>query len=238
MGVLVTLSVFVLFSLLTLHVISAADQIYLEAFTKNDPHLDRISLNGKWFVDKNGHTRLFHGINAVKKAFPWIPNDKGVDMTNKTQLANLKKWGFNVVRLGVMWSGVMPSKNFINQTYIEEIAKIVSDLESFGLYTIVDLHQDVMSTKFNAYDGVPLWILDEIPKSLFKYPWPLTDATSKSFFAGYLTEECSHAFQCLYDNCNGFESYFQQYWSIIAKTFANNTAILGYELINEPWAGK
>lgn len=62
--------------------------------------LDRISLNGKWFVDSDGHVRLFRGINAVKKAFPWIPNDPHVDLTNKTQLTNLKKWGFNVVRLG------------------------------------------------------------------------------------------------------------------------------------------
>lgn len=136
-----------------------------------------------------------------------------------------------------MWAGVMPSKNFINQTYIDEIVKIVADLESFGMYTIVDLHQDVMSSKFEGYDGVPLWVLDEIPKPMFKYPWPLTDPSAKSFFAGYLTEACGHAFQCLYDNCNGFEDYFHQYWSIIAKTFANNTAILGYELLNEPWAG-
>lgn len=62
--------------------------------------LDRISLNGKWFVDSNGHVRLFRGVNSVKKAFPWIPNDLHVDMTNKTQLSNLKRWGFNVVRLG------------------------------------------------------------------------------------------------------------------------------------------
>lgn len=62
--------------------------------------LGRISLNGKWFVDSDGHVRLFRGVNSVKKAFPWIPNDLHVDMTNKTQLANLKKWGFNVVRLG------------------------------------------------------------------------------------------------------------------------------------------
>ena len=58
-----------------------------------------------------------------------------------------------------------------------------------------------------------------------------------SVFAAYITESCGYAFQCLYDNVNKFSDYFQQYWTIISKTFANNTAILGYELLNEPWAG-
>ena len=51
------------------------------------------------------------------------------------------------------------------------------------------------------------------------------------------TEACSFAFQCLYDNVNKFNDYFQQYWSIVSQTFANHTAILGYEILNEPWAG-
>ena len=33
---------------------------------------------------------MLRGINAVQKQFPWIPNDPNVDMTNDTQLNNLK----------------------------------------------------------------------------------------------------------------------------------------------------
>lgn len=62
--------------------------------------LDKIKLDGKWFVDSKNRKILFHGINAVKKEFPWIPNNANTDMTNMTQILNLKKWGFNVVRLG------------------------------------------------------------------------------------------------------------------------------------------
>ena len=38
-------------------------------------------------------------------------------------------------------------------------------------------------------------------------------------------------------DCNDFETYFHQYWSIIAQTFSNYSSVLSYELINEPWAG-
>lgn len=137
-----------------------------------------------------------------------------------------------------MWSGVMPAKNFINQTYLEEIVKIVDNLASFGIYTLIDLHQDMLSSNFESYDGAPSWILDELPNSKFQFPWPLKNKTiDLSLFAAYLTEPCGFAFQCLYKNTNNFGSYFNQYWATIAKTFKNNSAILGYELINEPWAG-
>ena len=137
-----------------------------------------------------------------------------------------------------MWTGLMPAKNTINETYLNEMTKIVNTLASFGMYTIIDLHQDVMSTEFGSYDGVPKWILDEAPQSKFKFPWPLSNKTTDvSVFAGYLTESCGFAFQSLYKDGSNFESYFNQYWSIVSKNFANNTAILGYELMNEPWAG-
>jgi hypothetical protein len=44
----------------------------------------------------------------VKKEYPWLPNNKFVDMTNNTQLKYLSDWGFNIVRLGLMWSGLIP----------------------------------------------------------------------------------------------------------------------------------
>ena len=77
---------------------------------KHDQKLSKIQIRDKWFVDEHNRVVLFHGINAVQKQFPWIPNTKEIDMTNKTQLFNLKKWGLNVVRLGVMWSGLAPKK--------------------------------------------------------------------------------------------------------------------------------
>lgn len=58
-----------------------------------------------------------------------------------------------------------------------------------------------------------------------------------SVFAAYITEPCGHAFQCLYDNVNSFADYFQDYWTIVSKVFSSKKNILGYELLNEPWAG-
>lgn len=81
-------------------------------------NLDKISIKGKWYVDEDNRINLFRGINAVHKAFPWIPNQQFVDMTNNTQLRYLsKEWGFNCVRLGFMWSGLIPGKLVLKTVY-------------------------------------------------------------------------------------------------------------------------
>jgi endoglycosylceramidase len=106
------------------------------------PRLDKIRIKGNAFVDESDRVVIFHGVNAVKKEAPWVP-----DSWNRTQIEYLKAWGFNVVRLGVMWAGLMPKKDYVNTTYLNEMVKIVDMLEEAGLYVIIDLHQDMLSSK-------------------------------------------------------------------------------------------
>ena len=94
--------------------------------------LDKIAIRDHDFVDKQGRRRLFHGINSVLKYPPWYPEW----LLNDTKLQYLNDWGFNVVRLGVMWSGVQPVCNFTNQTYLNKLQEIVSKLQSHGIYVI------------------------------------------------------------------------------------------------------
>lgn len=119
---------------------------------------------------------------------------------------------------------------------MNEILKIIDNLAQFDIYVLVELHQDMMSSLFNAYDGVPLWVMNELPAPKRNFPWPFEDG-SKLVFEAYVTEACGFAFECLYRNVSNFESYFLQYWTVVAKNLVNRTSVLGYEIINEPWAG-
>ena len=48
-------------------------------------------------------------------------------------------------------------------------------LAAEGMYTLLDMHQDALSSKFCLYDGIPLWVIDKcIGDSLFPFPWPFT----------------------------------------------------------------
>ena len=59
---------------------------------------------------------------------------------NDKDLKDLKNWGFNVVRLGVIWEAVETSPGVYNHTYLNEIEELVSRLSEHGIYTILDSH--------------------------------------------------------------------------------------------------
>lgn len=86
-----------------------------------------------FFVDALGRRLLFHGSNSVEKNVPWVPPD----MLNPEYLANLSLWGFNVMRLGIMWSGVEPEEGRFNITYIDTMKDIVQTLGMSRLKLLV-----------------------------------------------------------------------------------------------------
>ncbi len=202
--------------------------------TSSTGTLSKISIEGSWFLDEFGRVRMFHGLNAVSKKYPWIPLDRP-NLQNTTELDNLKRWGFNVVRLGLMWTGLRPTRDTVNLTYFNEMVDIIDNLAARGIYVIIDLHQDMLSSKFGAYDGCPRWLIDSMPTSKKPYPWPFL--TKDLSFAAYVTESCGFAFQNLYSNTNGFQDYFAEYWRIVAGKLKSYPSVLGYDLMNEPWAG-
>lgn len=53
----------------------------------------------------------------------------------------------------------------------------------------------------------------------------------------YLSAEVGAAFQCLWDNVDNLWDAFAGYWVQVARKFSTYDNVLGYELINEPWAG-
>jgi endoglycosylceramidase len=76
-----------------------------------EPILSKIAIDpeSRQFIDESGRSVLFHGVNVVYKVAPYIPSDgafDAADSLNDEDILNLKNWGFNFVRLGVMWEAV------------------------------------------------------------------------------------------------------------------------------------
>ena len=71
----------------------------------------RVDRETQFFIDDDGRARFFHGVNAVEKLPPFHPALDGFDPVRSlsaVDAARLSGWGFNVVRLGVMWQAVVP----------------------------------------------------------------------------------------------------------------------------------
>jgi endoglycosylceramidase len=191
-----------------------------------------------FIYDSAGRASFFHGTNFVEKGYPWYPEV----LTSEDNIKQMADWGFNTARLGVMWTGVNPERGVFNETYIQTIDDILTKLEAHGIHALIDVHQDVLSSHFCLYDGAPTWIVDMSTSYNHSFPWPLQwDGANpcpadRSWASNYFAEETGAAFQDLYDNANGMRDYFGEFWSKVAASFKHHD-ILGWEIINEPWAG-
>eukprot|EP00092_Neocalanus_flemingeri_P008290 GFUD01008936.1.p1 GENE.GFUD01008936.1~~GFUD01008936.1.p1 ORF type:complete len:562 (-),score=130.38 GFUD01008936.1:42-1727(-) len=192
--------------------------------------LSSIHVENGHFVDEDGRVMLFRGINSVIKHFPWYD----LKMLDPARHKQMSDWGFNAVRLGSMWSGVEPEEGVVNETYIGVLKDIVAGLADNGIYSYLDMHQDVL-TEVAEYAGVPTWLTAKFQPPEHPYPWPMYNTSGFSTWAcGYFTQEITNGFQQLYTE---HKQEFANFWRQVAERFKNDPAILGYELMNEPWTG-
>jgi len=81
------------------------------------------------FQDDIGRDVIFHGVNIVYKMPPYVPDPTNFDidlsMTDE-DIANLKSWGMNLVRLGVLWEAVEVSEGVYNTSYLEQMGDLIN----------------------------------------------------------------------------------------------------------------
>lgn len=130
------------------------------------------------------------------------------------------------------------------------MTSIIDAAAAHGIYTLIDFHQDAWNAKFCG-NGVPDWAAianDNFPEPLYPqvpvdsltgHPTRKTcdDINGNNWSEFYLSESTSSAIGALYDNKYGLRDKFVRYWQKLASTFGNSSYIIGYELMNEPFAG-
>jgi endoglycosylceramidase len=110
------------------------------------------------------------------------------------------------------------------------------------------MHQDLISRYFCG-EGMPDWAVPT-PSEHFPAPlawlnlsfeannYPTLESCLQHPFAEfYPTAAVAETFQALYSNTGGLGDAMAQFWGAVAQRFQNNTYVLGYELLNEPFAG-
>ncbi|KAI9332165.1 Endoglycoceramidase [Zopfochytrium polystomum] len=214
-----------------------------------------LSTSGPLFVDASGRHRIFRGTNVVYKAAPWhpdiSPNADPQWSFNQQDIDILVSHGVTAIRLGVMWPGVEPVRGEYNTTYLDVMKTIVQRCQDAGIYVLLDFHQDGLSEKFCG-EGVPLWAAQPALEGnwLVGFPYPLswpdelnTDGTPKNicdsvFFSTLqFSFAAGSAYKRLYENYDGLLDSFVEYWKTVARAFLPFDNILGYDLMNEPFAG-
>ena len=103
----------------------------------------RIDPKSRFIIDSYGRTTILHGVNIVYKVAPYLPSDGDFDpqiSLNDADIANMKRWGMNFVRLGVMWEAVEREAGQYDFFYLERVERMINKLGEAGIYTLVDAH--------------------------------------------------------------------------------------------------
>ena len=182
--------------------------------------------SGVWIVDEKNRTVLLHGLNAVWKIKPYAPPDSAAGFT-AADADWLRDHGFNSVRLGVLFAGVMPQQGVIDNAYLDRIDRVVQLLASRGIYVLFDFHQDVYNEKLGG-EGFPDWaVYDNGVPVIPGVPFP----------AGYFLPAAGVVFDNFWNNTGNLWDYYRDAWTAVAQRWGQQDHHGGYDLMNEPFPG-
>jgi len=195
---------------------------------KQDSTNGFIKIEGRNFVDTHGRHVIFSGINFISKN----PEEKYMPPQAQETFAKFRSWGFNCIRLGIIWDGLEPEPGEYNEEYLLEIDKRIQWAADNRIYVYLDMHQDLYGAKFS--DGAPEWAtLDEDKPHYSGAVW------SDSYL---ISPAVQTAFDNFWKNAPasdgiGLQDHYANLWKHIADRYADNTTVIGYDIMNEPFMG-
>lgn len=189
-----------------------------------------ISIKNDKFIDAQGRQIILHGINLVNKnKSKNYLGDEGAE-----DFMAMKNWGFNCIRLGIIWDGLEPEPGVYDDNYLNGIDKRIIWAKENGLFVFLDMHQDLYSVKYS--DGAPEWatITEGNPHIKKGAIW------SDAYFDSPAVQ---NALDNFWDNTPasdgmGIQEHYARAWKHVAERYANEKAVIGYDLMNEPFLGQ
>jgi endoglycosylceramidase len=185
---------------------------------------------GRWLTDSSGRVVEVHGVNLVIKKPPYRPAAEGISADDARFL---HRHGFNAVRLGVLMEALEPRPGHFDNAYLRSIIGTAHQLARHGIRSLIDFHQDLFATTFQG-EGLPTWMVNTDG---------VANAPSLGFPGNYFANEAlARAFDNFWANAAGprgrpLQSWYAGAWRHVAKRFKGDSAVLGYDIFNEPWPG-
>lgn len=187
---------------------------------------------GTRLIDRYGRTVLVHGVNNVDKggrhpgARPLVVQGDGLTVTPR-DAELLAGYGFNAVRLGVSFAGLMPEPDRIDYDYIARVVGVVDMLAEHGIRTLLDDHQDGLAAIWGG-NGFPGWALESRP---------LPGEPNPGFPLYYLMPSMNLGWDEVWNNDHGVLDRLGEALGALAAALRGHGSAMGIELLNEPWPG-
>jgi endoglycosylceramidase len=194
--------------------------------------------------DGNGRQVILRAMNVttLQDNFQVNPNlEPNAPVTN-SDLAQMRAMGVNALRLVISWSALEPKRGHLSPGYVSKIKDIISRAAQYGIYTVIDMHNDGWSKHVttrrgakcprglrptHGWDGAPKW-------ATFTNGKTTCIASSAS---GKRSAAVQAAWTNFWKNHNGIRKAFVKTWGKLAGVLAKQPAVAGYDVLNAPDGG-
>lgn len=195
--------------------------------------MERVFREGTRFVDESGRQVFFNGVNISLKGEK--KGEKTVykfDTVREKTIAALHARGINLIRLVLTWDGVEPHPGIYDEVYLDHYREIVSWCERYEIYVILDMHQDLYSSRIG--DGAPEW-------ATLTDGYPIEKPVAIWAEGYFYSRAVAHSFEHFWNNTpvygKGLQDWYAAMWQHVIRIFADSPALLGFDFINEPYPG-
>ncbi|RMF16701.1 MAG: glycoside hydrolase family 5 protein, partial [Candidatus Dadabacteria bacterium] len=178
--------------------------------------------------DTDGRALILHGINDISAA-KHAPGGHGP--VTEADVERRAQWGFNVVRYLIFWRWIEPEKGVFDTAYLDEVARRIRWYADRGIHVVLDMHQDIYGYAVNG-NGAPAWATETdgvTPVDIGTGPWWLQniDPAVKNAWRNFWE----------YTDHRELQDHYILAWQFVAEYFRDEPAVIGYDLMNEPFAG-
>jgi endoglycosylceramidase len=203
------------------------------------PWLSAVNGPRPGIYDDNGRQILLRGVNfnhlgdyfETHSTLPTVAELGPDDWDDAAAL------GHNVIRLVTTWSAWQPERGAFDTAYLERVKAAVAEANARGMYVVIDMHQDAWS-KFvftpvdevcpegtghqRGWDGAPAW-------ATFTDGEPTCTPGGREDSPAVI-----RAWDSFYANREGIRQELAWVWGEVAREFAHESGVAGFDLINEP----
>ncbi len=182
-------------------------------------------VEGGFIRDADNRVVILRGLNfsGDHKVPPYFDFHTQPDVTRMRD-----DWGFNSMRFVLEWVALEPQRGAYDRDYLAAVRQRLDWAQAAGLHVVLDMHQDVYGPGFLGGNGAPLWTCDASRYAAF--------VPAAQWFLSYLDPNVTACFDDLW-NTVALQDAFAAAWAVVAAEFADHPAVLGFDVLNEPYLG-
>lgn len=194
-----------------LFVLVAATPALIPMVAATSPGQGFLSTQGTSIVNSYGRAVILRGVNYPGYEVNFWSHEP--QLHSQYTYYNFRQLGFNVVRLPISWANLEPQPGVFDTNYLRSfVDQDVQWAKAAGIYVILDMHQYFWADKFGG-SGAPDWAVKGYPANELG-----------------LRQAVSHFWAD-----NTLQGHLLSVWTKLAQYYANEPAVAGYDLFNEPW---